>query len=97
MFATITVSGLELIIEGGFTDRKKLIVGTSIALGLGIYHVSGCLAGPGMPEWVGSIFGASELVISAISAIILNLVLPKDAEAIAEAEAAKQEPDIAEE
>ncbi len=97
VFATITVSGLELIIEGGFTDRKKLIVGTSIALGLGIYHVSGCLAGPGMPEWVGSIFGASELVISAISAIILNLVLPKDAEAIAEAEAAKQEPEISQE
>lgn len=95
VFATITVSGLDLIIEGGFTPHKKLIVGTSIALGLGIYHVSGCLAGPGMPEWVSSVFGASELVVSAIVAIILNLVLPKDAEAEAEAAAAREEPDVA--
>lgn len=95
VFATITVSGLDLIIEGGFTPRKKLIVGTSIALGLGIYHVSGCLAGPGMPEWVSSVFGASELVVSAIVAIILNLVLPKDAEAEAEAAAAREESDVA--
>lgn len=93
VFATITTSGLDLVIKGGFTERKKLIVGTAIALGLGIYHVSGCLAGPGMPEWVASIFGASELVVSAIVAIILNLVLPKDEEALAEAAAAREEPD----
>ena len=84
VFATITMSGLDLIIAGGFTARKKLIVGTSIALGLGIYHVSGCLSGPGMPEWVSTIFGASELVVSALCAIVLNLVLPKDEESLAE-------------
>lgn len=89
VFATITMSGLELIVEGGLTDRKKLIVGTSIALGLGIYHVSGCLAGPGMPAWVDGVFGASELVVSALCAIILNLVLPKDEEALQEQEALK--------
>ena len=47
-----------------------------------------------MPTWVSSVFGASELVVSAIVAIILNLVLPKDAEARAEGEAAREEPDV---
>lgn len=77
VFATITVSGMDLIIEGGFTPRKKLIVGTAIALGLGVEQVAGCLSGPGMPEWVATVFSSSALPISAIVAVILNLVLPQ--------------------
>lgn len=84
VFATITVSGMDLIIEGGFTKRKKLIVGTAIALGLGIEQVSGCLAGPGMPDWIPTVFGSSALVVSTLTAIVLNLTLPKDEEARAE-------------
>lgn len=83
VFATITMSGLDLIIEGGLTARKKLIVGTAIALGLGIEQVSGCLAGAGMPDWVGTVFGSSALVVSTITAILLNLALPKTEEDLA--------------
>lgn len=85
VFATITMSGLDLIVEGGLTARKKLIVGTAIALGLGIEQVSGCLAGAGMPEWVGTVFGSSALVVSTITAILLNICLPKGEENLEEA------------
>lgn len=91
VFATITVSGMDLIIEGGFAKRKKLIVGTAIALGLGIEQVSGCLAGPGMPDWVPTVFGSSALVVSTLTAIALNLTLPKDEEARAEEASMKAE------
>lgn len=74
-----------LIVEGGLTARKKLIVGTAIALGLGIEQVSGCLAGAGMPEWVGTVFGSSALVVSTITAILLNICLPKGEENLEEA------------
>lgn len=85
VFATITMSGLDLIVEGGLTARKKLIAGTAIALGLGIEQVSGCLAGAGMPEWVGTVFGSSALVVSTITAILLNICLPKGEENLEEA------------
>lgn len=85
VFATITMSGLDLIVEGGLTARKKLIVGTAIALGLGIEQVPGCLAGAGMPEWVGTVFGSSALVVSTITAILLNICLPKGEENLEEA------------
>lgn len=85
VFATITMSGLDLIVEGGLTARKKLIADTAIALGLGIEQVSGCLAGAGMPEWVGTVFGSSALVVSTITAILLNICLPKGEENLEEA------------
>lgn len=39
-------------------------------------QVSGSLAG--FPEWVGTVFGGSSVVISTLIAILLNLILPKD-------------------
>lgn len=63
--------------RGGLTPRNASIVGLSVALGMGIAMTDGCLAGPGMPEWISSVFGDSAVIITAIVAIILNLVLPK--------------------
>ena len=54
------------------------VVGLSVALGVGITQVSGCLAGEGFPEWVNTVFGSSSVVVATIVAIILNLVLPKE-------------------
>ena len=70
VFATITMTGIRMITEGGF----------SVALGVGITQVSGCLAGEGFPEWVNTVFGSSSVVVATIVAIILNLTLPKEKE-----------------
>ena len=78
VFATITMTGIRMITEGGFTPRKSSVVGLSVALGVGITQVSGCLAGEGFPEWVNTVFGSSSVVVATIVAIILNLVLPKE-------------------
>ena len=80
VFATITMTGIRMITEGGFTPRKSSVVGLSVALGVGITQVSGCLAGEGFPEWVNTVFGSSSVVVATIGAIILNLVLPKEKE-----------------
>ena len=78
VFATITMTGIRMITEGGFTPRKSSVVGLSVALGVGITQVPGCLAGEGFPEWVNTVFGSSSVVVATIVAIILNLVLPKE-------------------
>ena len=80
VFATITMTGIRMITEGGFTARKSSVVGLSVALGVGITQVSGCLAGEGFPDWVNTVFGSSSVVVATIMAIILNLVLPKEKE-----------------
>ena len=80
VFATITMTGIRMITEGGFTPRKSSVVGLSVALGVGITQVSGCLSGEGFPAWVATVFGSSSVVVATIMAILLNLVLPKEKE-----------------
>ena len=78
VFATITMTGIRMITEGGFTPRKSSVVGLSVALGVGITQVSGCLAGEGFPAWVNTVFGSSSVVVAALMAILLNLILPRE-------------------
>ena len=87
VFATITMTGIRMITEGGFTARKSTVVGLSVALGVGITQVNGCLSGNGFPGWVATVFGSSSVVVATILAIILNLILPKDPEENASAPA----------
>lgn len=90
VFAIIAMTGIRMVTKDGFDSRKSTIVGLSVALGAGVTQVAGSLAGPGMPEWVATVFGSSSVVISAIMAIVLNLILPKSKEAPAQ-DAEKQE------
>lgn len=79
VFATITMTGIRMIVsEGTFTMRKSTVVGLSVALGVGITQVADCLAGPGFPQWVGTVFGSSSVVVATVMAIALNLILPRD-------------------
>ena len=80
VFATITMTGIRMITEGGFTPRKSSVVGLSVALGVGITQVEGCLAGSHFPGWVSTVFGSSSVVVATIMAILLNLILPKGPE-----------------
>lgn len=76
VFGSITMTGIRILTKGGLTNRKATIAGLSVALGMGINMVSGSLAGPGMPAWVTNLFGGSAIVVTALMAIVLNLILP---------------------
>lgn len=77
VFAVIAMTGIRTFTTGGFDSRKSTIVGLSVALGVGVTSVEGSLAGPGMPAWIDTVFGSSSVVVTAIMAVVLNLILPK--------------------
>ena len=78
MFASIVVSGIQLITKDGIGNREVTIVAVSLGLGYGLGSTANVLAH--MPAFVGYIFGGSGIVPAAIVAIILNIVLKKDPE-----------------
>lgn len=77
VFSTITMTGIRILSQKGLTPRNASIAGLLVALGMGIAMTDGCLAGPGMPEWISEVFGDSAVIVTAIVAIIPNLVLSK--------------------
>ena len=77
MFASIVVSGIQLITRDGIHSREVTIVSVSLGLGYGLGSTANALGM--LPPWVGYIFGGSGIVPAAICAIILNLAL-KDRE-----------------
>ncbi|MCI6844067.1 MAG: purine permease, partial [Coriobacteriaceae bacterium] len=78
VFGTITLNGIRILVKDGLTPRACTVFGISVAFGIGIAQVSGSLAGPGMPEWISTIFGTSAITPCAVMAIILNSVLPSE-------------------
>lgn len=76
VFASISVTGIKLITKEPLSYRNASIVGLAVALGVGITQTPACLAQ--FPESITTIFGKSPVVIATITAIILNLILPKD-------------------
>lgn len=78
VFGTITLNGIRMLVRDGLTPRSCTVFGVSVAFGLGISQVSGCLSGAGMPDWISTIFATSAITPCAIMAIILNNVLPPE-------------------
>lgn len=76
VFATITMTGVKLFMQSELTQRNATIVGLSAALGIGISQVPGAMEQ--LPAWIDSLFGESAVVVSTLSAILLNLILPKN-------------------
>ena len=78
VFAMIAMTGIKLITKEELTSRNTAVVGISVALGIGVIQAGGSL---GMfPDWAKTIFGESAVVIATISAMSLNMILPKDTE-----------------
>ncbi len=75
MFASIVVSGVQLITKEGIGSREVTIVAVSLGLGYGLGSTAGTLSM--LPSWVGYIFGGSGIVPAALCAIILNIALKK--------------------
>ena len=76
VFASITMTGVKLIVQQPLNYRNTSIVGLSVALGMGITQASAALGQ--FPEAITTIFGRSPVVVATISAIVLNLILPKE-------------------
>lgn len=78
VFASIAMTGVKLITAEPMNYRSTSIVGLAIALGMGITQANAALAT--FPAWVTTIFGKSPVVVATITAVILNLILPKEKE-----------------
>ena len=76
VFAAITMSGIQLICEQPLNYRNKMIVGISLALGVGISTVSNSLQY--FSQDVRNIIGTSPIVLSFIVVFLLNLIVPED-------------------
>lgn len=76
VFASIAMTGIKLITSKPLTFRNTSIVGLAIALGMGITQANAALAT--FPDWVTTIFGKTPVVVATITAVILNLILPKE-------------------
>lgn len=77
VFATIGMNGVVMFAREGLSQRDTTLMGLSIAFGTGIEHTAGALAGPGFPTWVATVFGGSAIAVTAVVAVVLNLVLPR--------------------
>lgn len=75
VFASITMTGIKLITTQPLDFRNTTIVGLAIALGMGVTQANAALAT--FPAWVTTIFGKSPVVLAMITAVVLNLLLPK--------------------
>ncbi len=76
MFASIIVSGIQLISKDGITPRIATIVSVSLGLGYGLGSTANVLSK--LPPFVGYIFGGSGIVPAALCALILNIIIRDD-------------------
>lgn len=75
VFASIAMTGVKLITAAPMDFRNTTIVGLAIVLGMGITQASAALAS--FPDWVTTVFGKSPVVVAIMTAVVLNLILPK--------------------
>lgn len=80
MYGTIVVSGLQMISKCGFTQRNITIVALSLSVGLGFTQVPELF--DIFPQLVRNIFAENCVAVVFITAVILNLVLPKNMDTV---------------
>ena len=89
MFGNIVISGLEMIGKCGFTQRNITIAALSLSVGIGFTQVPEMFAI--FPDIVRTVFAENCVAVVFLTAIILNLVMPKgDKNAPAKADGGEQ-------
>lgn len=76
MFASILISGIQLITKETITSREITIISVAIGLGYGLGSVNGATGS--LPYYVQLVFGGSGIVPAAFLAILLNIIIPKE-------------------
>ena len=76
----ILVSGFQMISEAGFTQRNKMIVSLSLAIGIGFTTSTEAGIWVSFPVAVQTIFGQSIVAVVFVIAMLLHLLLPKNVE-----------------
>ncbi|EOL43517.1 nucleobase:cation symporter-2 family protein [Enterococcus caccae] len=82
VFASISMTGVRMISTQELTPRNTGVVGIALAFGIGVTLSVGCLSG--FPPWVTTIFGHSEVILTTIVAVILNVVLKEEKQLVIE-------------
>ena len=79
MFGTIVISGVQMIGKCGYTQRNITIAALSLSIGLGFTQLPDLFSI--FPSIVQSVFAENCVAVVFLTAIILNLILPKNMEA----------------
>lgn len=82
MFGTIVVSGLQMISKCGFSQRNTVIAALSLSIGLGFPQCQDLFAI--FPDIIQTVFAQNCVAVVFVVAIILNLILPANMEAVQE-------------
>lgn len=75
MFGSIVVSGLHMIANCGYNQRNMLIVALSLSVGIGFTQVPEIFII--FPEIIKNVFAENCVAVVFLTAVILNLILPK--------------------
>ncbi|MFG6157545.1 uracil-xanthine permease family protein [Halomonas sp. 1390] len=75
VFGMITMTGIQLLIKDELSARNMTIVGLALALSLGISSVPSAIEQ--FPAMLQNVIGGAPIVVAAITAFVLNIVLPK--------------------
>lgn len=78
MFASIVLSGIQLITKEPLTTRNITIVSVALGVGYGMGANAGILKA--LPTSIQLIFGGSGIVPAALMAMLLNILIPKESE-----------------
>ncbi len=74
LFGMVAMAGMKIAVKGEIDDRKMFILALSLALGLGVSYRPDIVNQ--LPEWLALIF-SSNITVGALTAIILNLIMPE--------------------
>jgi len=83
IFAAITMNGIRMITSQPLSLRNTSIVGVSVAIGFGFTTVVSAANALGlsfMPSGLEIAIGASPVVLAAISAVLMNIIIPEKEE-----------------
>jgi xanthine permease XanP len=75
MFGTVAAAGIKIIASAKVGRREMLILAVSLGLGLGVQMVPDVLSS--FPDLAKTIF-ASTITTGGLSALVLNLIIPRD-------------------
>ncbi len=78
MFGNIVISGLQMMGACGYTQRNITIAALSLSIGLGFTQVPDLFSV--FPDMIRTVFAENCVAVVFVTALILNLVIPKEKE-----------------